>query len=69
MIILINCVFQFFSVTQCNQHDNEVKAEDNEIEELDHAPLNHDANLKFELYCDSKVHQKVLRLENRFPFY
>ena len=28
-----------------NQHNDEVKAKDSEIEELDYTPLHHDANL------------------------
>ena len=32
-----------------NQHNNEVKAEDSEIGELDYTPLTHNAKVEFEL--------------------
>ena len=41
-----------------NQHNDEVKAKDSEIEELDHTPLHDGANLKFELQRDDEVYQK-----------
>ena len=41
-----------------NQHNDEVKAKDSEIEELDHTPLHKDTNLKFELQRDDEVYQK-----------
>ena len=36
------------------QHNDEVKAEDSEIEELDYKPLTHDAKLEFELQRDNE---------------
>ena len=41
-----------------NQHNDEVKAKDSEIEELDHTPLHDGANLKLELQRDDEVYQK-----------
>ena len=38
------------------QHNDEMKADDSELEELDHTPLTHDSKLEFELQRDNEVH-------------
>ena len=42
--------------------ENEVKAEDCEIEEMDYAPLTHDENLKFELHRNNEVYKKNVKI-------
>ena len=44
------------------QHNDEVKAEDSEIEELDYTPLTHDAKLEFELQRDNEVYKKNVEI-------
>ena len=44
-----------------NQHNNEVKTEDSEINKLDYVALIHDANLQFELYRDNEMYQKNVK--------
>ena len=46
-----------------NQHGDEVKAEDSEIEELDYTPLHHDAKLEFELHRGNKYTRRMLKLD------
>ena len=48
-----------------NQHGDEVKAEDSEIEELDYTPLHHDAKLEFELQRDNEVYKKNVEIGER----
>ena len=47
-----------------NQHNDEVKAKDSEIEELDHTPLHKDTNLKFNNFA--LIVKKMMKLINFF---
>ena len=45
-----------------NQHNDKVKAEDSEIEELDYTPLTHYTKLEFELQRDNEVYKKNVEI-------
>ena len=45
-----------------NQHNDEVKAEDSEVEEFDYTPLTHHAILEFELQRDNEVYQRNVEI-------
>ena len=45
-----------------NQHNNEVKVENSEIEELDYTPLTHYTKLEFELQRDNEVYKKNVEI-------
>ena len=51
-----------------NQHNQEVKAKDSEIEELDYTPLTHDAELEFELQRVNEVYKKNVEVGEKISF-